>query len=117
MAEERATDTARQWQQEIERSVRRVQNLSDFLLHPREPRTGQTPRREVYRRNKSRLYRYESVRTRRAPLLFVPNLGISRPYIFDLMPGASFVEYMTEQGFDFYLLDWGVFGPEDNSLT
>lgn len=117
MADEPVTDAARQWQQEIERSVRRVQNLSDLLLHPREPRTGQTPRREVYRRNKSRLYRYESVRTRRAPLLFVPNLGISRPYIFDLMPGASFVEYMTEQGFDFYLLDWGVFGPEDNSLT
>jgi polyhydroxyalkanoate synthase len=24
---------------------------------------------------------------------------------------------MTREGFDFYLLDWGVFGPEDNSLT
>ena len=24
---------------------------------------------------------------------------------------------MTQQGFDFYLVDWGVFGPEDNSLT
>jgi polyhydroxyalkanoate synthase subunit PhaC len=117
MADERATDTAERWQQEIERSVRRVQNLSGLLLHPREPRTGQTPHREVYRRNKSRLYRYESARTQRTPLLFVPNLGISRPYIFDLMPGASFVEYMTEQGFDFYMLDWGVFGPEDNGLT
>jgi poly[(R)-3-hydroxyalkanoate] polymerase subunit PhaC len=117
MADERATDPAQQWQREIERSVRRVQNLSDLMLHPREPRTGQTPRQEVYRRNKSRLYRYESARTQRTPLLFVPNLGISRPYIFDLMPGASFVEYMTEQGFDFYMLDWGVFGPEDNGLT
>jgi polyhydroxyalkanoate synthase len=117
MTDSRAADTAQGWQQEIERSMRRVQNLSDLLLHPREPRTGQTPRQEVYRRNKSRLYRYESARTQRTPLLFVPNLGISRPYIFDLMPGASFVEYMTGQGFDFYLLDWGVFGPEDNGLT
>jgi polyhydroxyalkanoate synthase len=24
---------------------------------------------------------------------------------------------MTQQGFDFYLVDWGVFGPEDNGLT
>jgi polyhydroxyalkanoate synthase len=117
MADPRGADTAQQWQQEIERSMRRVQNLSDLLLHPREPRTGQTPRQELHRRNKSRLYRYESARTQRTPLLFVPNLGISRPYIFDLMPGASFVEYMTEQGFDFFLLDWGVFGPEDNGLT
>ena len=117
MPDSRAADPRQQWQQEIERSMRRVQNLSDLLLHPREPRTGQTPRQELYRRNKSRLYRYESARTQRTPLLFVPNLGISRPYIFDLMPGASFVEYMTEQGFDFYLLDWGVFGPEDNGLT
>ncbi|HEY7650805.1 MAG TPA: alpha/beta fold hydrolase, partial [Methylomirabilota bacterium] len=117
MTDSRAADTAQGWQQEIERSMRRVQNLSDLLLHPREPRTGQTPRQEVYRRNKSRLYRYESARSQRTPLLFVPNLGISRPYIFDLMPGASFVEYMTGQGFDFYLLDWGVFGPEDNGLT
>jgi polyhydroxyalkanoate synthase subunit PhaC len=47
----------------------------------------------------------------------VPNLGISRPYIFDLLPGGSFVEHMTREGFDFYLLDWGVFGPEDDGLT
>jgi polyhydroxyalkanoate synthase len=50
-------------------------------------------------------------------VLFVPNLGISRPYIFDLLPGGSFVEHMTREGFDFYLLDWGVFGPEDDGLT
>ncbi len=47
----------------------------------------------------------------------MPNLGISRPYIFDLLPGGSFVEHMTREGFDFYLLDWGVFGPEDNTLS
>src|SRR3972149_2117022 len=64
-----------------------------------------------------RLHRYESRRKSRPPLLFVPNLGISRPYIFDLLPGGSFIEHMTREGFDFYLLDWGVFGPEDNRLT
>jgi polyhydroxyalkanoate synthase len=107
----------KQWQQELERSMRRFTNLTDLVTSPKEPRTGQTPRQEIYKRNKSRLYRYQSSRRYRTPLLFVPNLGISRPYIFDLLPGGSFVEYMTREGFDFYLLDWGVFGPEDNDLT
>lgn len=87
------------------------------LLDLIEPRTGQTPRREIHNRNKARLYRYEGARRYRIPLLFVPNLGISRPWIFDLLPGNSFVEYMTLQGFDFYLLDWGIFGPEDRRLA
>src|SRR5688572_15402551 len=110
-------DTVRRWQEEFERQRRRAQNLSEMLVNPTEPRVGCTPREEIYRTNKSRLYRYQSRRTHRIPLLFVPNLGISRPYIFDLLPGGSFVEHMTREGFDFYLLDWGVFGPEDNVLT
>jgi polyhydroxyalkanoate synthase len=111
------TEAVKQWQEEMERNARRFKNLADMVVNPKEPRTGQTPREEIYRTNKSRLYRYESPRTHRVPLLFVPNLGISRPYIFDLMPGGSFIEHVTRQGFDFYLLDWGVFGPEDNGLT
>src|SRR5881409_1581495 len=112
-----SAETVRQWQEELARTLRRFQNLGEMVTNPIEPRTGVTPREEVYRRNKSRLYRYQSSRTHRTPVLFVPNLGISRPYIFDLMPGGSFVEHMTREGFDFYLLDWGVFGPEDNDLT
>lgn len=82
-----------------------------------DPMIGRTPKEVVYRRNKARVYRYRSPRTRPVPVLFVPNLGISRPSIFDLLPGSSFVEYMGGLGYDFYLLDWGVFGEEDNGLT
>src|SRR2546425_2553243 len=112
-----SAETVRQWQEELDRTLRRFENLGEMVTNPVEPRTGVTPREEVYRRNKSRLYRYQSSRTHRTPVLFVPNLGISRPYIFDLLPGGSFIEHMTREGFDFYLLDWGVFGPEDNGLT
>jgi polyhydroxyalkanoate synthase len=111
------SETVRQWQEELQRALKRAQNLSELAVHPREPRVGRTPREEVHRTNKSRLFRYQSPRTHRTPVLFVPNLGISRPSIFDLLPGGSFIEHMTGQGFDFYLLDWGVFGPEDNGLT
>jgi polyhydroxyalkanoate synthase len=90
---------------------------AEWSLDLVEPRTGQTPRREIHRKKKARLYRYDGARRHRTPLLFVPNLGISRPWIFDLLPGNSFVQYMLGQGFDFYLLDWGVFGPEDDRLT
>src|SRR5256712_14031200 len=116
-AAEPPAETVKRWQEELERGFRRLQTCHGLVTNRVEPRTGQTPRVEVYKRNKSRLYRYESSRTHRIPVLFVPNLGISRPYIFDLLPGGSFVEHMTRQGFDFYMLDWGVFGPEDNGLT
>jgi polyhydroxyalkanoate synthase len=103
--------------EEANRNLLRMKHFGEMVMNPKEPKVGPTPRQEVFRTNKSRLWRYESRRTIRTPLLFVPNLGISRPYIFDLMPKGSFVEHMTQQGFDFYLVDWGVFGEEDNGLT
>ena len=103
--------------EEANRNLLRMKHFGEMVMNPREPKVGPTPRQEIFRTNKSRLWRYQSPRTVRTPLLFVPNLGISRPYIFDLMPKGSFVEHMTQQGFDFYLVDWGVFGEEDNGLT
>ncbi|HEV8675121.1 MAG TPA: alpha/beta fold hydrolase [Methylomirabilota bacterium] len=99
------------------RNLRRTAKAVELMAHPAEPQIGLSPKTLVYRRNKARLYRYDGRRTRRVPVLFVPNLGISRPAIFDLQPGASFVEFMCGQGFDFFLLDWGVYGEEDNGLT
>src|ERR1700687_1666695 len=105
------------WQEELRRSALRMKHFSEMVMSVKEPEVGLTPREEMYRTRKSRLWRYASKRTVKTPLLFVPNLGISRPYIFDLMPKGSFIEYMTGQGFDFFLVDWGVFGEEDNGLT
>jgi polyhydroxyalkanoate synthase len=104
-------------QEEARRNLLRMKHFGEMIMKPTEPEVGPTPREEIYRTNKSRLWRYASRRTVGTPLLFVPNLGISRPYIFDLMHNGSFIEYMTQKGFDFFLLDWGVFGPEDNGLT
>ena len=106
-----------QWQVELERHVRRMQNAAAMASSTRKPKLGQTPRREVAASGTARLYRYEGRCAHATPVLFVPNLGISRPYIFDLLPGASFVEHMTGEGFDFYLLDWGAFGPDDGTLS
>ena len=109
---EAAQSLAAEWSRTLTRAVRALE-----LATAPEPSIGLTPKQVVYRRNKARLYRYESSRTRPVPVLFIPNLGISRPSIFDLQPGSSFVEHMCRQGYDFYLLDWGVYGEEDNGLT
>ena len=112
-------ELATRLQKETIKNVQRFSKGIDLLYRPREPQMGQTPRELIHKRNKTALYRYGHASDRRhaVPVLMVPNLGISRPYVFDLYPGSSFVEYMVQQGFDFYLLDWGVFGDEDNGLT
>jgi polyhydroxyalkanoate synthase subunit PhaC len=80
---------------------------------------AQTPKQMIWSLNKAKLYRYipiapESER-HRTPLLLVFAL-MNRPYIFDLRPGHSFVEFMLRRGYDVYLLDWGVPGIEDKRL-
>lgn len=106
-------------QQETIKNLQRFSKGMDLVYRPREPQLGKTPKELIHKKNKSSLYRYGHAADRRhaVPVFMVPNLGISRPYIFDLYPGSSFIEYMVQQGFDFYLLDWGVFGDEDNGLT
>lgn len=80
---------------------------------------AQTPKELVWALNKAKLYRYTPVlpaeKRHPVPLLLVFAL-MNRPYILDLRPGHSFVEYMVKQGYDVYLLDWGVPGPEDKGL-
>src|SRR5215213_5394846 len=80
--------------------------------------TGQTPKEVVWEKDKTRLYRYESSVEKRfpVPVLLVYAL-ILRPYILDLVPGNSFVEYLVGEGFDVYLLDWGIPGNEDKDLS
>ena len=80
---------------------------------------GQTPKDLIWTLNKAKLYRYVPVVPPEArhpvPLLLVFAL-MNRPTIMDLRRGHSFVEYMVGRGYDVYLLDWGVPGPEDKDL-
>ncbi len=80
---------------------------------------AQTPKQMIWSLNKAKLYRYTPVvpaeKRHPVPLLMVFAL-MNRPYVLDLRPGHSFTEYMVSQGYDVYLLDWGVPGPEDKNL-
>ena len=81
---------------------------------------GLTPREEIWSLNKVKLYRYTPVKPPEErhpiPVLLVYAL-INKPFVFDLIPGRSFIEFMVAQGFDLYLLDWGSPGPEDKDTT
>jgi polyhydroxyalkanoate synthase len=80
---------------------------------------AQTPKKVIWTLNKATLYRYVPIvaedKRHRVPLLLVFAL-MNRPYIMDLRPGHSFVEFMLQQGYDVYLLDWGSPGIEDKDL-
>src|SRR5919202_6713746 len=83
-----------------------------------EVEVGLTPKDVVWHRGEARLFHYESARQKEytVPVLIV-YAPILRPYILDLVPGNSFVEYLLGEGFDVYLLDWGNAGPEDKHLS
>ena len=81
---------------------------------------GMAPKETVWTLNKAKLFRYHPVKPPEErfpiPLLLVYAL-INKPFIFDLVPGRSFVEFLLDQGFDVYLLDWGAPGLEDKNTT
>jgi poly[(R)-3-hydroxyalkanoate] polymerase subunit PhaC len=90
--------------------------FSNIILTTDDAVTGATPREVVWTHRKTTLYRYRSTqRAHSVPILLVFAL-INRPEIFDLKPGGSLVEYLLEEGFDVFLVDWGVPDEEDAEM-
>src|SRR5437588_10849899 len=98
----------------IEESVRTLLRVSSSHAT-----VAQTPKQVIWTLNKAKLYRYIPVvpaeQRHKVPLFLVFAL-MNKPYILDLRPGNSFIEYMVKQGYDVYLLDWGAPGIEDKVL-
>jgi polyhydroxyalkanoate synthase len=87
--------------------------LANIVLCTDDAVLGATPRDAVWTHRQVTLYRYRSERrVYPIPLLLVFAL-INRPGIFDLRPGSSMVEFLLEQGFDVFLVDWGYPDEED----
>ena len=90
--------------------------FANLLLTRDDAAIGVTPKDVVWTHRKTTLYRYRSTRrTHALPVLLVFAL-INRPEIFDLRPGNSFVEFLLDEGYDVFLLDWGVPGDEDADM-
>ena len=81
------------------------------------PQTGCSPHVVIWRRDRATVRHYTSG-SGGLPVLLVPSL-INRSHIWDLRPGDSFVEDLHAQGYDVYLVDWGVPDERDahNSMA
>jgi polyhydroxyalkanoate synthase len=106
-------DAVKSW----EHTVEKLQTFNRLLNTDAE--IAKTPKKLVWSLNKAKLFRYAPVlpeeKRHKTPLLLVFAV-MNRPHVLDLRPGHSFVEYMLARGYDVYLLDWGIPGPEDCHL-
>ncbi|MEM4409512.1 MAG: hypothetical protein QXI19_12300, partial [Candidatus Caldarchaeum sp.] len=78
------------------------------LLFGEELKVGQTKSQTISEMGKARVIRYEPRKRHidTVPVLIITPI-LSKPYILDLCPGLSFVEYLVEEGLDVYLIDFG----------
>ena len=86
----------------------RLQYGPEFIGDSEKIEVGLTERVNVLKEGSHNLYFYQGINKteKKIPILLIYSL-INRSYIFDLRPGRSLIEYLINQGFDVYLLDWG----------
>ncbi len=106
---------------EIETALARQRFINGlgWLLRDTRSVVGRTPWEPVLEQGKLVVRRYRSPGRRASfspPILCVPPLGV-RPFVFDLYPEQSVVGLLLEEGFDVYLVDYGVPDETDQDLT
>lgn len=102
----------------LEDALKKYKTGIEIIVEGARVNTGQTPKEVIWTKNKAKLYHYIPVVEKVAPvpILLIYAL-INRPYVLDLMPGNSLVEFLVSKGFDVYMLDWGTPGDEDKNLS
>jgi polyhydroxyalkanoate synthase len=102
---------------DVRRNALRARNGIRLVTGAARPKVGLTPHDVVWQSGRARLLRYRNDSIRwRPPLLFVYSLA-GRAYILDLAPGNSMMERLRDEGFDVYLLDFGVPDERDAGNT
>ena len=111
-----------QWQQtlvdETTAAVGRMTHLPTLWQRAQRIRKGVSSSEVVYEEDRLKLRHYlsEQEPRYRTPVVFIYAL-VNRPYILDLKKGRSVVANFVEQGFDTYLVDWGIPTSADRHLT
>lgn len=100
----------------VERTIARSIKGLEYI-RTGDPQVGLTPRDVIYQRGTLKLYHYRPLSDEiyRVPVLLVMSL-VSKPYILDLVPGQSLVEFLLKQGYDVFMIDWGIPRAEDKKL-
>src|SRR5829696_2490107 len=105
--------------------LRKYATGTHVLLEEIAVETGATPREAVWTKNKAKLFRYlrpderpgEGLGRRRSVPVLLTYGFVLKPYVLDLVPGNSLVEYLVGEGFDVYMLDLGTSNTEDAGLS
>lgn len=105
-------------ERDIARAALRLSKGIAEIALPRAPEIGVTPRALVSRNGARELWHYPRRSGRRGPApVFLVHSLVSKPYIYDIRPGLSLIEFLTGHGHDVYLLDWGAPTALDRRLT
>ena len=105
------------WFAEQQRAWRRMLSFPSVVESASQTRVGTTPQDVVFERGTIKLLRYRrQTRAQFAEPVLLCYALINRPYILDLQPDKSVVRRYLEQGFDVYMIDWGVPTDADHGL-
>lgn len=109
-------DIATQVQSTVEDILRRGLIGLEYISLD-DPQPGATPKETILSIGSTKLYHYRARTDEvyRIPLLVISSL-VSKPYILDLTPGQSMIEFLVEAGYDVYMVDWGVPMPGESTL-
>jgi polyhydroxyalkanoate synthase subunit PhaC len=99
-------------------NLRRMTRLPFMWQHAQRVKKGVSASEVVYEEDRLKVLHYlsDTPAKYRTPLVVVFAL-VNRPYILDLKEGKSVVSHFVKEGFDTYLVDWGVPTDADRHLT
>ena len=102
------TEVLERVRRDVERGALRAKNGIKVIRGSDRPRTGLTPKDVVWSQDRAVMWRYRSDSVTQGPPLVIAYSLVSHSYILDLTPGNSFVEHLRDDGFDVYMIDWGI---------
>lgn len=114
VAPSRVSDAVEQYLSDLIRWPATLLEHSNIVLTRDDAVVGATPKDVVWTYRKTTLYRYRSGQRKHPVPILLTFALINRPDIFDLRPGNSFVEFLLEEGYDVFLVDWGYADEEDS---
>ena len=103
---------------EAQTHLSKFNKIRELMADPPKVKVGQSPCEVVFRKNKMKLLRYtpQVEKLKKPPVLIVYAL-VNRPYILDLQRGRSVIQTLLAEGYDTYLIDWGVPSDFDKHLS
>lgn len=111
-----APDLFAQARGEFERAMLRNIKGLEYFSSPA-PVVGASAKDVLIARGPLRVYHYRPLvdDVYRIPVLLVM-ATTNRGYIFDMVPGQSFVEFLLNAGYDVFMVDWEVPRPDERHL-